>query len=206
MFIQRTVASLLLCLACISMVHGEIVIPPVARDKAVPSADNNKKISKNREGEAAALRNKAQAYKSGNLQPTPSSGVPVIIQMDDAPEVEEGVLLPRSDDIPAVSRIKKHESSLRDNIPAGQDTLPNGNDEASPDGQEAQIQLEKNRFKANQYMRGKPAPSLASPSNDSQIVACESIGNVSGRIGDDSTSGREVVVVRDGKQIKMRCK
>jgi hypothetical protein len=206
MFIQRTAASLLLCLACISAVHGEIVIPPAAKDKAVSSAGNDKKTGKNRGDEAAALRNKARAYKSGNLQSMPSSGVPVIIQMDAAPEIEEGVLLPRSDDIPAVSRIKKHESSLRDNIPAGQDTLPNGNDEASTDGQEAQIQLEKNRFKANQYMKGKPAPSLASPNNDSQIVACESIGNVSGRIGDDSMSGKEVVVVRDGKQIKMRCK
>ncbi|OGQ48116.1 MAG: hypothetical protein A3H42_03330 [Deltaproteobacteria bacterium RIFCSPLOWO2_02_FULL_46_8] len=205
MFIQRTVASLLLCLACISTVHGEIVIPPVARDKAVSSADNDKKIGKNRGGEAAVLRNKARAYKSGNLQSMPSSSVPVIIQMDAAPEVEEGVLLPRSDEISAAPRIKKHESS-RDNIPATQDAQPGGNDEASADGQEAQIQLEKNRFKANQYMKGKPAPSLASPSNDSQMVACESIGNVSGRIGDDSMSGREVVVVRDGKQIKMRCK
>ena len=206
MFIQRTAASLLLCLACISAVHGEIVIPPVAKDKAVSSVGNDKKIGKNRGGEAAALRNKARAYKSENLQSIPSSGVPVIIQMDVAPEeVEEEVLLPRSDEISAAPRIKKHES-FRDNIPATQDTQPGGNDEASADGQEAQIQLEKNRFKANQYMKGKPAPSLASPSNDSQIVACESIGNVSGRIGDDSMSGREVVVVRDGKQIKMRCK
>lgn len=205
MFVQRTAALLLLCLVCISAVHGEIVIPPAAKDKTVSSAGNDKKTGKNRGDEAAALRNKARAYKSGNLQSMPSSGVPVIIQMDAAPEVEEGVLLPRSDEISAVPRSKKRES-FRDNAPATQDTQPDDNDEASTDGQEAQIQLEKNRFKASQYMKGKPAPSLASPNNDSQIVACESIGNVSGRIGDDSMSGKEVVVVRDGKQIKMRCK
>lgn len=203
MFSQRTIAPLLLWLACVGTADGgEIVISPVAKDKVISPVANDKKTP----DDAAALRNKARAYKSGNVQSMPSSAVPVIIQMDAVPEIEEGVMLPRSDEIPAASRAKNHEL-FRDNIPAMQDTQPSGNDAASADRRDSRMQLEKNRFKANQYMKGKPAPSLVSSHNsDNQVVACESTGNVSGRIGDDSISGREIVVIRDGKQIKMRCK
>lgn len=206
MFNKRTVAPLLLWLACVGAADsGEIVFTPVAKDKAVSPADNGKKRDKNGLDEAAALRNKARAYKSGNIQPLSSSGVPIVIQMDAAPEMEEGVLLPRSDEIPTVSRARNNEP-FRDNIPAAQDMQPGGNDAASADKQDIRMQLEKNRFKANQYMKGKPAPSLVSVNKDNQVVACDSTGSVSGRIGDDSMSGREIVVIRDGKQIKMRCK
>lgn len=38
------------------------------------------------------------------------------------------------------------------------------------------------------------------------IVPCVAVGNVSGRIGDDSLSGQLVQVVRQGRQISVRCK
>jgi hypothetical protein len=201
MFRQYT-ALPLLWLACVGMAEsGEIIISPVAKDKIISPAVNDRK----RPDEAAVLRNKAQTYQSGNVQSMPSSDVPIIIQMDAEPGLEEGVLLPRSDGIPAASRTKNHES-FRDNIPAMQDAQSSGNGAASAGKQDARIQLEKNRDKASQYMKGQPVPSLVSANKDSQVVACDSIGSTSGRIGDDSMSGREIIVIRDGKQLKMRCK
>lgn len=201
MFRQCTVLPLL-WLACVGMAEsGEIIIPPVAKDKVIFPATNDRK----RSDEAVVLRNKAQAYQSENVQFMPSSGVPVIIRMDAAPGIEEGVLLPRSDGIPAVPRANNHEP-FRDNIPAMQDAGPSGNGAASAGKQDARIQLEKNRVRASQYMKGQPAPSSVYANKDNQVVACDSIGSTSGRIGDDTMSGREIIVIRDGKQIKMRCK
>lgn len=202
MFRQCAILPLLVWLTCIGTAEsGEIIIPPVAKDKAVSPAPNDRK----RPDGAVVLRNKAQAYQSGNVQSMTSSGVPIIIQIDDAPGIEEDVLLPRSDGIPAVSRARNHEP-FRDNIPAMQDAWPSGNGAVSAGKQDARIQLEKNRVKASQYMKGQPAPSLVSANKDNQVVACDSIGSTSGRIGDDTMSGREIIVIRDGKQIKMRCK
>lgn len=213
MFSQYTVVLLSLWLACVGVAYGGIVVAtPPTKDKAVSHAVNNKKSP----DKAAVLRNKAQAYKSGNDQVMPIIGDPVIIQMDAAQEVEEGVLLPRNDEIPAVSKTRSHELS-RDNIPAEPDTLlpaqqdaqPSGNNAAAAlTGEENKKQLAKNRFKASQYMKGKAAPSLVSQSKDNKdnVVACDSTGSTSGRIGDDSMSGREIVVIREGKQVKMRCR
>jgi hypothetical protein len=38
------------------------------------------------------------------------------------------------------------------------------------------------------------------------LVPCRDVDNVSGRIGDDSTSGSIVYIVRNGQQVKVRCK
>lgn len=38
------------------------------------------------------------------------------------------------------------------------------------------------------------------------VVPCQEVDNVSGRIGDDSAAGAIVYLVRQGKQIKVRCK
>lgn len=209
MFSRYTVVSLSLWLACIGVAYGGIVVAtPPTKDKAVSHAVNKRKPP----DKAADLRNKAQAYKSGHDQIMPITGDPVIIQMDAAEEVEEGVLLPRNDEPPAVSKARSHELS-RDNIPAEQGTQPaeqgaqpSGNNAAAAlTGEENKKQLAKNRFKAGQYMKGKAAPSLVSQSKDN-VVACDSTGSTLGRIGDDSMSGREIVVIREGKQVKMRCR
>lgn len=190
MFSRRTAAPLLLWLACVGTADcGEIVF------SAAPGDSSNK---------ADALRNKARAYESGSAQPP--VGDPVIIKMDAASEVEEGILLPRNDGIPATSWTKNQEH-FRNSNPDVQGTQPGG-DGVAPEGrQNMPTRAGKNRLKAIQYMKGKPAPSLAAPNNSSdQVVSCESTGNVAGRIGDDSMSGREIIVIRDGKQIKMHCK
>jgi len=38
------------------------------------------------------------------------------------------------------------------------------------------------------------------------IVPCQEVDNVSGRIGDDSSSGALVMIIRQGKQVKVRCR
>lgn len=200
----------------IGVAHGEIFIAPTANDKAaIPSVRDNseaprkpnvkeKGIDRNMPDEAADLRNKARTYNSGNVQSVPASGVRVIIQMDDTPNAEEGVLLPRGNEVPFVPRIRSQESS-RDNNQTAQEIQQGGNDQIPADSQDIRIQLDKNRLKASQYMKGKAPTSQVSPANDN-VVGCEGTGNVSGRIGDDSMSGREIIVIRDGRQIKMRCK
>jgi len=185
-------------LACIGVASGEILMPPPVKGKA------NSLVANEKPEEASALRNKAQAYKSGSIQSISPSGEAIIIHMDEAPEIDEGVLLPRSDETSAISRSRKYESS-RDNMPGTQDGQSSSNNGLPADRQDIKAQLEKNRLKATQYMNGKPVSSQVSASNDAE-VDCASTGNVSGRIGDDSLSGREIIVVRDGKKIKMRCK
>lgn len=197
----------LLWLACIGMANGgEIIISPVVNGKVSP-AGNGADTSTDRLKGASDLRNKARTYKSGGVQPAQPGGTPVLIQTDGVPEIEEGVLLPRGDEIPALPRTGSHES-VRGGVSATVQGAQPGEDEAeSVSRQDIQQQLEKNRFKAHQYMKSKPAPSVASSHNgDNHVVACESSGNVSGRIGDDSMSGREIIIIRDGKQVKMRCK
>lgn len=202
MFGLRIIDSMLLWMVCVGIANsGEIIISPVAKEKVISPANNDKNLP----NEATVLRNKAHAYKSENAPSVPLSGVPVIIQMDVAPEIEEGVLLPRDDGISPTFRTKSR-NSLRDSIPVTEGIQSSDNDAASADRQDTRMQLEKNRFKASQYMKGSPAPNLMPHRNDSQVVACDSTGNVSGRIGDDSVSGREIVVIREGKQVKMRCK
>jgi len=205
MFGQRAVVPLLLWSICVGTVSGgEIIIAPAAKSKAAAPAASPSANDKKRLDELTALRNKAQAYKSGGVQPMPSSGVPIIINMDASGEIEEGVLLPRNDDASAGSRLG-NKGYYRGNFPATQDARPLGKEALPADMQNNANLLEKNRSKAHQYMLGKPAPSKVSP-NDEMVVACDSTGSVSGRIGDDSMSGREIIVIRDGKQVKMRCK
>lgn len=188
MFSQRAIVPLLLWMICVGIANGgEIVISPAANNRA---------------DDAAALRNKARGYKSGIV---PSSGVPVIYP-DAANEDEEGVLSPRVGDVPATFRTGPQESA-RDNIPAVQDGQPMGNDAVPADVQEEmRARLEENRLKANRYMRGKPAPSVVSRNTGDPVVVCGNSGNVVGRIGDDSMSGKEIIVMRDGVPVKMRCK
>lgn len=38
------------------------------------------------------------------------------------------------------------------------------------------------------------------------IVSCQDVDNVSGRIGDDSSAGAIVLLIRQGRQIKVRCR
>lgn len=38
------------------------------------------------------------------------------------------------------------------------------------------------------------------------LVTCRDVDNVSGRIGDDTTSGSLVYIVRQGQQVKVRCR
>lgn len=193
-------ALLFLWLACVNVASGEILIAPPAKEKTNAPAVNEK----NNLDEASVLRNKAKAYGTENPQPVPPNGIPASIQKNAAPEIDEGVLLPRGDETSAISRARNHESS-RDSLPASQETPPNSNNPLSADRPDIRMQLEKNRFKANQYMNNKAAPGSVSPNND-PVVECMNTGNVSGRIGDDTLSGKEIIVIREGKQITVRCK
>lgn len=183
---------------------SEIIITPVVKSKTVTPATSDPANDKKRSEELTSLRNKAQAYKSGGMQSVPSSGAPIVIHMDASGEIEEGILLPRSDDSPAGNRLE-NQGYYRGSLPATHGARPLTKEALPADTQHSVDLLEKNRSKAQLYMQGKPAPSKVSP-NDEMAVACDSTGSVAGRIGDDSMSGREIVVIRNNKQVKMRCK
>ncbi len=163
--------------------EAEIVISPAEKIKQAIPAENDR--DQKLQVGTSALRSKARAYRNVD----PSSGVPIMLQMDSNKKMQEGIFIPEKST--PMSRARNYEHSRA--------YLRHSGDA------ENLTQIEKNRLKASQYTNDESAQSLALP-NQNQQVTCKSTGNVSGFIGDDSVSGGEIIVIRNHKQIKMRCK
>lgn len=76
-----------------------------------------------------------------------------------------------------------------------------------PESSRGKVRINVDR--ARNYQKGR-SPGFISPNlNDSThlpVVDCNAIGNVAGRIGDDYAPGSVIIIMRDGKGIKVRCK
>lgn len=59
-----------------------------------------------------------------------------------------------------------------------------------------------NVSKARAYMKNPTSRRIA----ELPVVSCDSVNNVTGRIGDDSQSGSVITVWMNGKQVQARCK
>jgi hypothetical protein len=189
MFNQRTVAFM--CLLGAGTAGGEILIAPVAKDKvAIPAVTRIDKPE-----ETHALRNKAKAYEAGNAQASSSS------KMEGSASTEESYMLPGRGEMSTLNRARNIELSRDHNSVLQQ---PNGNEPIPGESMDTRNQLEKNSAKANQYMRGTNVSGPTSSSNE--VVPCDGAVNVTGRIGDDSSSGNEIIIIRDHKKVRVHCK
>lgn len=139
-----------------------------------------------------------QRERAGSYQ----SSAPVNSEND-----EVGILAPRGG-APTEERAYENRTKARAYQQGGDAQVPQplpvliGTDSAQTRGVE-------NRNKARAYAGTGNAQEmdLSNVGRDGiPLVPCRDVDNVSGRIGDDSITGSIVYIVRNGQQIKVRCK
>lgn len=150
---------------------------------------------------AAEQRDRAKAYQKDDV-----SAVPTLIIV---PEEEgEGALAPRGGS--SDGRAKDNRSRAGD-YQHGNDSSyrplikPDGS--ISLDGVTTQDRAHDNRARASGYSRGESQTGLTGRVGPDGIpfVVCKDRDNIAGQIGDGLQSGSVIVILRDGKQVKVRC-
>lgn len=140
---------------------------------------------------ARSQREQAGAYARD------SGSIPVV-----ADEDEPGFLSPRGG-APADERAYEGRSKAR-NYQQGGGSTPIVTSPADPVSATSDM---RGRAKAYTGTGNVRDVDLSNVGRDGiPIVPCQEVDNVSGRIGDDSAAGAIVYLVRQGKQIKVRCK
>lgn len=144
---------------------------------------------------AAEQRDRARAYRKDQ------AGSATIILM---PEEDEGVLSPRGNaDARATenrARARAYRQSQEGGLAAPRVVAPG----MSVEVETSQDQARENRLKARGYR--EHGGTLAVGPDGIPLVSCKDTDNVAGRIGDDVQSGSLILIVRDGKTIKARCR
>lgn len=170
---------------------GEIIM--------VPQQDTGKPAGKARS--ATEQRDRARAYQEDD-----ASAVPSIIVV---PEEEvEGALFPRGG--ATEGRARDNRSRAAD-YQHGNDSsyrpLIKPNSGSLTDGVTTQDKAHENRARAGGYSRGDGQAGFTGRVGPDGIpfVICKDRDNVAGQIGDGLQSGSVIVILRDGKQVKVRC-
>lgn len=153
---------------------------------------------------ATAQSNRDRAHAFRNEAPQT-----LIIETD----VEEGVLSPRGGS-PAEQRAFEQRWRARSFIQDGKasttSSTPRVHSGSTPVLLDAPSNATRHSNRARNYATGSGnwhELDLNQRDKDGiPLVNCRSIDNVSGRIGDDTTSGSVVLLVRNGQQIKVKCR
>lgn len=176
---------------------GEIVILPSPGNQATSS-----------EREASRLREAARAERKGQI---PAETAPVLI----IPEEEAGVLSPRQTPSAAENIDRARARRKESNGSGTAIVVPLVEVPVAPPSspaESAQQHARRNRERAIEYRNGeRPSglatnPGRASSSENLPLIDCQAVDNVSGRIGDDTSSGNIIILVRDRQQIRVRCR
>lgn len=154
---------------------------------------------------AAAQSNRDKAHSFRNE--TPSSAL--IIEIDDG----EGILGPRSGGSPAEQRAFEQRWRARSFTQDGKATTsstPRLGSDSTPVLLDAPSNATRHSNRARSYADGTGnwrVTDLSQRDKDGIfLVNCRNIDNVSGRIGDDTASGSVFFLVRNGQQIKVKCR
>lgn len=166
-----------------SLTAGEIIVAPQQQTGTAGSRS------------ASEQRDKARAYQGE----APASSTIIMV-----PE-EEGVLSPRTGG--AEGRARDNRNRARQ-MQGGKDSsdiefvVPgSGNDANATRNKASEL-----RSRAAGYSRGDTRSSTASKPNDGiPVIVCKDTESIAGRIGDDAVSGGIVIIMRDGKPMKVRC-
>ena len=133
----------------------------------------------------------------------------LIIEADD----EEGILSPRGAGSPAEQRAFEHRWRARSFIQDGKantNSTPRVHSGSTPVLLDAPSNATRHSNRARSYADGTGnwrEMDLSQRDKDGiPLVNCRNIDNVSGRIGDDTASGSVVLLVRNGQQIKVKCR
>lgn len=174
------------------LLAGEIIVAPQTGSSKAPSKATS----------AAEQRDRARSYRDD----VPSDSTTVIV----LPEEEvEGALSPRGN---------APEGRARDNRSRAMDYQHGTDSSVLPnfirpdagtrlDGGSTQDRAHENRSRAGAYSRGDGQAGLTGRvgADGLPVVVCKDRDNVAGQIGDDLKSGSVIVILRDGKQVKVRC-
>jgi len=144
---------------------------------------------------ASEQRDRARAYQSE----APAGSTIIVL-----PE-EEGVLSPRGGG--ANGRASDLRNRARQ-MQGGKDSsdiefvVPgSGNDANAARNKAGEL-----RSRAAGYSRGDTHTNTGGKANDGiPVIVCKDVESVAGRIGDDAISGGILVIMRDGKPMKVRC-
>lgn len=174
------------------LLAGEIIMVPQQGAGKTPS-----KASR-----ATEQRDRAKAYQKDETL----GGTTILVLPE---EDSEGTLSPRGNAPPERARENRSRASDFQNdtdsflspglIKPDTDTLL--------DGGTTQDRARANRSRASAYSKGDSQTGLTGRIGPDGIplVVCKDRDNVAGQIGDGLTSGSVIVILRDGKQVKVRC-
>lgn len=164
---------------------AEFVIAP--NGDRVPAAGNS----------ASSIRDKARSQRSDTGPAVPLS---TIIQELD----EEGPYGARPDGATTDNRnrARSYQQGGDSSRPADLDRLM-----TDPDSNRGKVNSNLDRARA--YQKGG-TPGVTNPNmggvDNLPIVDCNATGSVAARIGDDYVSGSVIIIMREGKGVKVRCK
>lgn len=178
------------------LLAGEIILEPQQGSVKAPGKASSKASG------ASEQRDRARSYRNDE-----SSGNTTIIVL---PEDEsEGALSPRGN---------APEGRARDNRSRARDYQQGTDSSVLPglikpdtgiimDGGSTQDRAHENRARASGYSKGETQSGFTGRVGPDGIplVICKDRDNVAGQIGDDLKSGSVIIILRDGKQVKVRC-
>ncbi|MCX7170258.1 MAG: hypothetical protein NTY41_08200 [Proteobacteria bacterium] len=174
------------------LLAGEIIMVPQPGSGKTPGKSPS----------SSEQRDRAKAYQKDQ-----ASGTPTIIVVPE--EESEGALSPRGS--APEGRARENRSRAGDYQRGTDSSLHPGmvKPEAGIllDGGTTQERAHDNRSRASGYSRGESQSGIAGRIGPDGIplVVCKDRDNVAGQIGDDLKSGSVIVILRDGKQVKVRC-
>ena len=179
----RTWVVLVLTAVCAgALTAGEIIVAPQQTGTAGSRS-------------ASEQRDRARAYQGE----APASSTIIVV-----PE-EEGVLSPR------MGGASGSASELRNRARQMQGGKDSSDIEFVAPGTAGDASSTRNkaselRSRAAGYSRGDTRSSTTAKTNDGiPVIVCKDTESVAGRIGDDAVSGGIVIIMRDGKPMKVRC-
>lgn len=174
------------------LLAGEIIMVPQQGTGKTPGKSSS----------ASDQRDRAKAYRKDE-----ASGTATIIVLPE--EDSEGALSPRG--VAPPERARENRSRASDYEHGTDSSLYPGLIKPDAgfllDGGTTQDRARENRSRASAYSKGETQTGLSGRvgADGIPLVSCKDRDNVAGQIGEGLTSGSVIVILRDGKQVKVRC-
>jgi len=172
-----------LAAACVGPLRaGEIIVAPKQTATPVSRA-------------ASEQRDRARTYQGE----APASSTIIVV-----PE-EEGILSPRGGGSSgSAAELRNRARQLQGG--KGSSDIEFVVPGTSSDANSTRNKASELRSRAAGYSRGETHSSTTAKTNDGiPVIVCKDTESIAGRIGDDAVSGGIVIIMRDGKPMKVRC-
>lgn len=155
--------------------------------------------------DATDLRERARSQRTETAPAVPLSSV--VDELDDGPF--SGRSAPAATDNRQRARTYQKQGNETPSGNVGGIVTPSAIEQLMVDPDSNQGRVKSNINRARAYQRGE-SPGVTNPAfggtENLPLVDCKDTGSVTGRIGDDNISGAVIVVMRNGKGVKVRCR